>query len=64
MEVLKITEGDRGVVEQMLIDPSATLGDYGKAVPVWLGDDEDGGLAGLTVGEEWERWGMLSQKGV
>lgn len=48
----------------MLIDESATPGGYGKAVPVWLGEDDDGGLMGLTVGEGGERWGMLSQKGV
>ena len=63
-EIVKVTGEDRDFVERMLIDESATPGGYGKAVPVWLGEDDDGGLTGLTVGEGGERWGMLSQKGV
>lgn len=61
-ETQKITADDRDVVERILIDSNITPGGFGKAVPVWMGDDEDGGLMGLTVGQEWERWGMLSQK--
>ncbi|KAF8449627.1 putative alpha,alpha-trehalose-phosphate synthase subunit TPS2 [Terfezia claveryi] len=61
-ETQKITAEDRDAVERMLIDPSMTTGGFGKAVPVWMGDDEDGGLMGLIVGQDWERWGMLSQK--
>jgi len=63
-ETQKITAEDRDAVERMLIDSSITPGGFGKAVPVWMGDGEDGGLMGLTVGQDWERWGMLSQKGV
>lgn len=62
-EVLKITGPDRKALEQMLLDRSNVSGGYGKSVPVWLGDEEDGGVDDLTVGEDWERWGMLSQKG-
>lgn len=63
VETQKITVEDRDVVERMLIDSNIPPGGFGKAVPVWMGDDEDGGLMGLTVGQDWERWGMLSQKG-
>ena len=63
-EIVKVTREDRELVERMLIDESVTPGGYGKAVPVWLGDDDDGESMGLTVGEGGERWGMLSQKGV
>ncbi|KAI5793704.1 glycosyltransferase family 20-domain-containing protein [Peziza echinospora] len=62
-EVFKISESDRTHVEELLKHKKdVTAGSYGKSVPVWLGDEENGGLDDLTVGEDWERWGMLSQK--
>ena len=64
-EVFKISESDRANVEELLKHKKdITAGSYGKSVPVWLGDEENGGLDDLTVGEDWERWGMLSQKGM
>ncbi|KAF8448499.1 glycosyltransferase family 20-domain-containing protein [Kalaharituber pfeilii] len=61
-EILKITKQDREALEKMLLDKSREKEGYGKSVPVWLGDEENGELAGLVVGDDGERWGMLSQK--
>ena len=63
-EPLRITRQDREVAEEKLLSRAHEQPGYGKVAPVWLGDSEvDDPDAVLTVGEDWERWGMLSQKG-
>lgn len=61
-EVLRIGKLDREVLEEKLWEKKEDK--FGAVVPVWLGDEEDEGNSGLTVGDDWERWNMFSQKGM